>query len=267
VLTDDPRVRKFTFTGSTAVGSALAARCMATVKRISLELGGNAPVIVFDDADIGKAVDGVIAAKFRNAGQTCVCANRIYVQRGCYDAFVDALQKRVAALRIGSGLADDSDLGPLIDARAVAKVERHVADALATGGRLLAGGGRGDAPGSFYQPTLIADVAPHALMCSEETFGPVAGVTPFMTEKEALALANSAGGLAAYFFTSDHRRIVRVSEQLEAGMIGVNTGMISTATAPVGGIKQSGIGREGSRYGLDEYLELKLLCDDVGGGE
>jgi len=261
VLTTDPRVRKFTFTGSTAVGKILAARCMSTVKRVSLELGGNAPFIVFEDADIEAAIEGAISSKFRNAGQTCVCANRVLVQSGIHDRFATLLAERVSKLRIGPGLDDTMELGPLIDDRAVTKAEAHVSDAIACGGRLLTGGTRPERAGTFFLPTVISNVPEEALLCREETFAPVAGLVRFETEAEAISLANgSSSGLAAYLFTSDPNRIWRVSEALQFGMVGVNTGAISTEVAPFGGIKESGFGREGSRYGIDEYLDLKVTC-------
>ena len=261
VLTGSPDVAKFTFTGSTAVGKRLAADCMGTVKRVSLELGGNAPFIVFDDADLDAAVEGLLASKFRNTGQTCVCANRIYVQAGIHDAFADALTRRVEALKAGDGLAGPTDQGPLINAAALDKVERHVADALAGGARVLAGARRLPGNGLFYAPTVLADVRADALVNREETFGPVAGLVRFRDEDEVLALANaSRAGLAAYVFTRDAARTWRMSEGLEAGMVGVNTGLISTEVAPFGGVKESGLGREGSRYGLDEFLETKMVC-------
>jgi succinate-semialdehyde dehydrogenase/glutarate-semialdehyde dehydrogenase len=264
VLTRDSRVRKFTFTGSTEVGKSLAAKCMKTVKRVSLELGGNAPFIVFDDADLEGAVDGAIASKFRNAGQTCVCANRLLVQAGIYERFATMLADRVSRLHLGQGLEKGTDIGPLIDDRAVAKAERHVVDAMANGGRLLVGGTRPNRTGSFFSPTVIADVSKDALLCREETFAPVAGLVRFGTEEEAISLANSSSsGLASYLFTSDVSRIWRLSEALEFGMVGVNTGVISTEIAPFGGIKESGFGREGSRYGIGEYLDLKFVCLDV----
>ena len=261
VLTGSPDVAKFTFTGSTAVGKRLAAACMGTVKRVSLELGGNAPFIVFDDADLDAAVEGLMASKFRNTGQTCVCANRVYVQAGVHDAFAAALAARVAGLRVGDGLAGPTDQGPLINAAALEKVERHVADALSGGARVLAGAQRLPGEGCFYAPTVLADVAPGALINREETFGPVAGLVRFATEDEVLALANDTrAGLAAYVYTRDLARSWRVSEGLEAGMVGLNTGLISTEVAPFGGVKESGLGREGSRYGLDEFLESKTVC-------
>ncbi|MCA6285442.1 NAD-dependent succinate-semialdehyde dehydrogenase [Phenylobacterium sp.] len=264
VLTASPDVAKFTFTGSTAVGKRLAAACMGTVKRVSLELGGNAPFIIFDDADLEAAAEGLLASKFRNTGQTCVCANRIYVQAGIYDAFAAALAARVSALRVGDGLAGPTDQGPLINAAALDKVERHVADALAGGARVLAGAQRLPGEGSFYAPTVLTDVAPGALINREETFGPVAGLVRFTTEAEVLALANDTrSGLAAYVYTRDLSRSWRMSEGLEAGMVGLNTGLISTEVAPFGGVKESGLGREGSRYGLEEYLETKMVCLSV----
>ena len=261
VLTGSPDVAKFTFTGSTAVGKRLAADCMGTVKRVSLELGGNAPFIVFDDADLDAAVDGLMASKFRNTGQTCVCANRVYVQDGIHDAFAAALAARAAALRVGDGLAGPTDQGPLINDAALEKVERHVADALAGGAHVLAGARRLPGEGLFYAPTVLAGVAPGALLNREETFGPVAGLVRFTGEDEVLALANATrAGLAAYVYTRDGARGWRMSEGLEAGMVGLNTGLISTEVAPFGGVKESGLGREGSRYGLDEFLETKTVC-------
>ena len=266
VLTGDKRIAKFTFTGSTAVGKKLAALCMETVKRVSLELGGNAPFIVFDDADLDAAVEGAIASKFRNAGQTCVCANRLIVQAGIYDAFAAALAKRVAGLKVGAGLAGPSDQGPLIDARAVAKAQAHVADAVARGGTVLTGGAAVEGEGSFFAPTVITDVPADALLCREETFGPVAGLVKFTTEDEAIAIANDTdAGLASYLFTRDYERVWRVPEALRYGMVGVNTGLISTEVAPFGGVKESGMGREGSAYGMDDYLDLKMICLAVEG--
>lgn len=261
ILTNDPRVAKFTFTGSTAVGKKLAADCMATVKRVSLELGGNAPFIVFDDADLDAAVEGAIASKFRNTGQTCVCANRLLVQSGIHDAFAERLAARVAQFRVGAGLAGLTDQGPLIDARAVAKARAHVEDALAGGARLLAGGAPLAGPGHFFAPTVLVDVARDALLCAEETFGPVAGIVRFESEDEAVRLANATrAGLAAYVFTRDIDRAWRVPEALEYGMVGLNTGIISTEVAPFGGVKESGLGREGSRHGMDDYLDYKLVA-------
>jgi succinate-semialdehyde dehydrogenase/glutarate-semialdehyde dehydrogenase len=265
VLTTDPRVRKFTFTGSTRVGKMLAARCMETVKRISLELGGNAPLIVFDDADLDKAVEGTIASKFRNTGQTCVCANRIFVQDALYERFAQALAKRAAALVVGDGLAGETQQGPLINEAAVQKVERHVRDAVKHGGTVLTGGQR--LQGLFYQPTVITRVSTGTELFQEETFGPVAGLIRFDTEAEAIAMANDTrAGLAAYVFTKDFNRSFRVSEALEYGMVGLNTGLISTTVAPFGGVKESGIGREGSHYGLEEYLETRLVVAEIAQG-
>jgi succinate-semialdehyde dehydrogenase / glutarate-semialdehyde dehydrogenase len=265
VLTGDPRVRKFTFTGSTPVGKLLAARCMATVKRVSLELGSNAPFIVFDDANVEAAVAGLIASKFRNSGQTCVCANRIYLQRGVLPLFAEMLAAAVAALKPGRGREPGVTQGPLINEAAAEKVARHVADAVEGGGRVLTGGMRCEGAGAFFAPTVIADVSADALLCREETFGPVAGLIAFDTEDEAVALANdSSAGLAAYFFTRDHGRIVRVQRALEYGMVGVNTGLISSEVGPFGGVKESGIGREGSRYGMDDYIEFKFVSEAIG---
>lgn len=264
VLTDNRQVRKFTFTGSTAVGKMLAARCAATVKRVSLELGGNAPFIVFDDADLDRAVEGAIASKFRNAGQTCVCANRFYVQDGIHDAFTRRLAERAAALTMGDGLDGTFDQGPLINEGALDKVEAHVSDAVAGGARLMTGGERSVPSPSFYPPTVLADVRPDALLCRAETFGPVAGVVRFATEAEAVAMANdTSAGLAAYVFTSDADRAWRVPEALEYGMVGLNTGLISSEVAPFGGIKEAGLGREGSRYGVEDYLDMKTVCTEV----
>lgn len=270
VLTSDKRVRKFTFTGSTAVGKLLAARCAATVKRVSLELGGNAPFIVFDDADLDAAIEGAVASKFRNAGQTCVCANRILVQSGVHDEFAVRLAARVRAFRVGPGLAGPTDQGPLIDERALAKAQAHVDDALARGARLLAGGAPladgALARGHFFAPTVIADVPADALLCREETFAPVAGIVRFDTEDEAIRMANDTdAGLAAYVFTRDLDRSWRVPEALDYGMVGLNTGLISTEIAPFGGVKESGLGREGSSFGMDDYLDIKLTCVGLGG--
>jgi succinate-semialdehyde dehydrogenase / glutarate-semialdehyde dehydrogenase len=265
VLTSDKRIRKFSFTGSTAVGKMLAAKCAQTVKRVSLELGGNAPFIVFDDADLDAAVEGAIASKFRNTGQTCVCANRFLVQSGIYDAFAEKLTQRVQALITGPGLAGATDQGPLIDERAANKVALHVADAVAKGAQILTGGARLEGEifkrGTFYAPTVIRDVPKDALLCSEETFGPVAGLIRFETEQEAIFLANDTdAGLAAYVYTKDLERSWRVPEALQFGMVGLNTGLISTEVAPFGGVKESGIGREGSSFGIDDYLDLKMTC-------
>ncbi len=260
-MTANPAVRKLSFTGSTEVGRELLRQCADTVKKVSMELGGNAPFLVFDDADITAAVDGAILAKFRNSGQTCVCANRFYVQDGVYDAFVAALAERVRGLKVGYGMDAGTVIGPLIDAAALAKVEEHLADALAGGATVLVGGESDALGGTYFQPTVLANVAPHMALAREETFGPLAGVIRFTREDEALALANdSEFGLAAYVYTSDIGRVWRVGEALEVGMVGINTGLISTEVAPFGGIKQSGLGREGARAGLDDYMETKYLC-------
>jgi len=264
-LTANPKVRKLSFTGSTQVGRLLMRQCGDTVKKLSLELGGNAPFIVFDDADPDAAVEGAMQSKYRNSGQTCVCANRILVQDGIHDAFAERLAAKVAALRVGPGTAAEVEQGPLIDAEAVAKVETHIADALGKGARLLTGGARHALGGTFFQPTVLADVTPDMRVAREETFGPVAPLFRFATEKEAVAMANDTEyGLAAYFYSRDLGRVWRVSEALEYGMIGVNSGIISTAVAPFGGVKQAGLGREGSRYGIEDYLEIKYLCLDIG---
>ena len=259
----DVRVRKLTFTGSTAVGKRLTAACAATLKRVSMELGGNAPFIVFDDADLDAAVEGAIVSKFRNTGQTCVCANRIYVQDGVYEDFATRLVARVESMRVGFGLTGDAELGPLINARALQKVEDHVSDALGKGATVLTGGRRAPeaGPGSFYLPTVLSNVNATMRLTREETFGPVAPLIRFVDEDEAIQAANdSASGLASYLYTRDVGRLWRVSEALESGMVGVNTGAISTVVAPFGGIKESGLGREGSKYGIDEYLDLKYVC-------
>jgi succinate-semialdehyde dehydrogenase/glutarate-semialdehyde dehydrogenase len=265
-LTGNPRVRKLSFTGSTAVGRLLMRQCADSVKRLSLELGGNAPFVVFDDADLDAAVEGALQSKYRNSGQTCVCANRILVQNGIYDTFAARLGERVAGLVVGPGADPDVVQGPLIDQRAVAKVEAQIADALSKGARVITGGGRHALGGTFFEPTVLADVTPAMQVAREETFGPVAPLFRFATDDEAVAMANDTEyGLAAYFYTRDLSRAWRVAEALEYGMIGVNTGLISTAVAPFGGVKQSGLGREGSRYGIEEYLELKYVCLDLGG--
>lgn len=264
-LTGNPVVRKLSFTGSTAVGKLLMRQCADTLKKLSLELGGNAPFIVFDDADLEAAVEGAIQSKYRNTGQTCVCANRFLVQDGIYAAFATRLAERAGVLKVGPGRDPGVVQGPLINEAAVAKVEAHIADALAKGASLLTGGTRHALGGTFFQPTVLADLAPGMLVAREETFGPVAPLFRFSTEAEAIALANATEfGLAAYFFTRDLARAWRVSEALEYGMVGVNSGLVSTAIAPFGGIKQSGLGREGSRYGIDEYLEIKYVCVEVG---
>ncbi|AJD43397.1 MULTISPECIES: NAD-dependent succinate-semialdehyde dehydrogenase [Rhizobium] len=263
-LTSNPAVRKLSFTGSTEIGKVLMVQCAATVKRTSMELGGNAPFIVFDDADVGAAVKGAIASKYRNAGQTCVCANRFLVQSGIYDTFVAQLSDAVSQLRVGNGFASGVQIGPLIDEKAVAKVEELVSDAISQGGRVVVGGGRHALGHSFYQPTVIADVSPESQIFGEEIFGPVAPLFRFETESEAIQLANKTQfGLAAYFYGCDISRIWRVAEALEAGIVGINEGMISTEVAPFGGVKESGNGREGSKYGMDDYLEIKYLCMGV----
>ena len=263
VLCDSDVVRHLSFTGSTEVGRILMKQCAPTIKKLSLELGGNAPFIVFDDADLESAVDGAIASKYRNAGQTCVCANRVYVQAGVYDAFLEKLTAKVNALKIGNGFEPGVNVGPLIDDAALLKVETHVADAIALGARLLTGGKRLPAAegGNFFEPTVLADATPQMLCSREETFGPVAPVFKFHTEAEAITLANSTEfGLASYFYSRDIGRIFRVGEALEYGMVGINTGLISTAEVPFGGVKQSGLGREGGRQGIDDYVEVKYLC-------
>ena len=265
-LCANPIVRKLSFTGSTAVGRLLMAQCAPTIKKLSLELGGNAPFIVFDDADLDAAVDGAIAAKYRNTGQTCVCANRLLVQSGIYDAFAARFAEKVGGLKIGNGAEAGVTQGPLINAAGLGKVEAHVADAVAKGARVLCGGARHARGGNFFQPTVLADVTPAMAVAREETFGPVAPLFRFNTEAEAIALANDTEfGLAAYFFTRDIGRSWRVGEALEYGMVGVNTGIISNEVAPFGGIKQSGLGREGSKYGIEDYLEIKYLCFNIDG--
>ena len=261
VMTSSPVVRKLSFTGSTGIGRLLMKQSADTIKKLSLELGGNAPFIVFDDADLDAAVAGAIASKYRNSGQTCVCTNRLYVQAGVYDAFVDKLAKAAAALKVGNGLEAGTEQGPLIDANAVTKVEEHVADALGKGATLLTGGKRHALGGTFFEPTVIANVTQDMLVAKEETFGPLAPVVKFETEEEVLAMANdSEFGLASYFFSNDLSRVWRVAEAIESGMVCVNSGLLSTEVAPFGGVKQSGLGREGSKYGIDEYVELKYVC-------
>jgi succinate-semialdehyde dehydrogenase / glutarate-semialdehyde dehydrogenase len=260
-LTSSRDVRKLSFTGSTEVGKQLMAQCAGTIKKISLELGGNAPFIVFDDADLDAAVEGAIASKYRNTGQTCVCANRLLVQDGVYDAFASKLADAVQKLRPAFGLEPGATQGPLIDDKALAKVEEHVGDALANGARIVVGGKRHSLGGRFYEPTVLVDVTPSMMIAREETFGPVAPLFRFTTDEDAVALANDTEfGLAAYFYGRDIRRVWRVAEALEAGMVGINTGLISTEVAPFGGVKQSGLGREGSKYGIEEFLEVKYLC-------
>ncbi|WP_229659072.1 NAD-dependent succinate-semialdehyde dehydrogenase [Luteimonas terricola] len=263
-MTGNAKVRKLSFTGSTGVGKKLMAQCAEGMKRVSMELGGNAPFIVFDDADLDAAVEGAMASKFRNTGQTCVCANRLFVQDAVYDAFADKLGAAIAKLRVGDGLAGATEQGPLIDAKALEKVEEHVADALAKGARAAMGGRPHALGGTFYEPTLLLDATPGMLLAREETFGPVAPLFRFASEDEVLALANDTEvGLAGYFYTRDLARAYRVAEALECGIVGVNTGLVSTEVAPFGGVKESGIGREGSKYGLDDYTELKYVC--IGG--
>ncbi len=260
-LTSNPAVRKLSFTGSTEVGRLLMGQCATTVKKMSLELGGNAPFIVFDDADLDAAVQGALASKYRNTGQTCVCANRLLVQDGVYDAFAAKLAEAVVGLRVGDGFDACTTQGPLIDQEALAKVEAHVADAVANGARVVCGGKRHALGGTFFEPTVLADVTPAMRVAREETFGPVAPLFRFHTEAQALAMANDTEfGLASYFYARDLARVWRISEGLEYGMVGINTGIISHESAPFGGIKASGLGREGSRHGIDEYLEIKYLC-------
>ena len=261
VLTSSPTVRKLSFTGSTAVGKQLMAQCANTVKRLSLELGGNAPFIVFDDADLDAAVRGALASKYRNAGQTCVCANRLLVHDKVYDAFTAKLVSAVAALKVGHGLAPNTQLGPLINAAAVDKVDALVQDAIRLGAQVALGGTRHALGGHFYAPTVLTHVTPQMRLAQEEIFGPVAPIFRFHTDEEAVRLANDTrSGLAAYFYARDIGRVWRVAEQLEYGMVGINEGLISNEMAPFGGVKESGIGREGSRHGIDEYLQLKYLC-------
>ncbi len=260
-LTANPGVRKLSFTGSTEIGRILAAQCAPTLKKMSLELGGNAPFIVFDDADLDAAVEGAMLSKYRNTGQTCVCANRILVQEGVYEAFAQRLAVAVGKLRVGNGLSADVEQGPLIDMAAVTKVEELVADVLENGGRVVAGGKRHALGGTFYEPTILADVTPAMKVAREEIFGPVAPLFRFKTEADAIRMANDTEfGLASYFYARDVGRVWRVSTQLEYGMVGINTGIISTPVAPFGGVKQSGMGREGSKYGLDDYTQTKYLC-------
>lgn len=260
VLCEDPRIRKLSFTGSTEVGRILLRQSADTIKKLSLELGGNAPFIVFDDADIDAAVDGAMASKYRNAGQTCVCANRLYVQSGVYDEFAQKLAAKVAQLRVGPGTQSGVQVGPLIEAAALDKVQSHVSNAVSGGARVLVGGAPHSLGGLFYQPTVLADVTSDMLVSREETFGPVAPLFRFETEEEVVAMANNTEfGLAAYFYSRDVGRIFRVAEALEAGMVSVNTGNFSNEVAPFGGVKQSGLGREGSKYGIDEYLEIKYV--------
>ena len=260
-LTSNSLVRKLSFTGSTGVGKLLLRDCAGTVKKVSLELGGNAPFIVFDDADVDAAVAGAMASKYRNSGQTCVCANRLLVQQGIYDEFAEKLAQAVRELKVGEGTGEGVNQGPLINEEAVGKVEDHIRDALEKGARLVTGGHRHQLGGTFFEPTILADVTPAMRVACEETFGPVAPLFRFSTEEEAVALANDTeSGLAAYFYSRDIGRIWRVAEALEYGMVGINEGIISTEVAPFGGVKESGLGREGSKYGIEEFTELKYLC-------
>jgi succinate-semialdehyde dehydrogenase/glutarate-semialdehyde dehydrogenase len=264
VLCESDTVRHLSFTGSTEVGRILMKQCSPTVKKLSLELGGNAPFIVFDDADIDSAVDGAMISKYRNAGQTCVCANRLYVQDGIYDTFIARLAEKARGIKVGNGFETGVTQGPMIDANAIAKVEAHIADALSKGARVVVGGERIDE--RFFQPTVLADVTPDMICTREETFGPMAPVTRFRTEAEVIALANATEfGLASYFYSRDIGRVFRVAEALEYGMVGINTGLISTSEVPFGGVKQSGLGREGGHQGMDDYVETKYLClGDIG---
>ena len=260
-LTSNPLVRKLSFTGSTEIGRQLMEQCAKDIKKVSLELGGNAPFIVFDDADLDKAVEGALASKFRNAGQTCVCAHRLYVQDGVYDRFAEKLQQAVEKLRIGDGLQDGVTTGPLIDEKAVAKVEEHIADAIAKGAKVVTGGKPHALGGNFFQPTILVNVPDSAKVAKEETFGPLAPLFRFKDEADVIAQANDTEfGLAAYFYARDLSRVFRVGEALEYGIIGINTGIISTEVAPFGGVKASGLGREGSKYGIEDYLEIKYMC-------
>ncbi len=260
-LTSNPLVRKLSFTGSTEIGRQLMAQCAKDIKKVSLELGGNAPFIVFDDADLDKAVEGALASKFRNAGQTCVCANRLYVQDGVYDRFAEKLQQAVDKMQIGDGLTQGVTIGPLIDSKAVAKVEEHIADAVEKGARIITGGSLHKLGGNFFQPTILVDVPGDAKVAKEETFGPLAPLFRFQDEADVIAMANDTEfGLAAYFYARDLSRVFRVGEALEYGIVGINTGIISNEVAPFGGIKASGLGREGSKYGIEDYLEIKYMC-------
>ncbi|MDH1108402.1 NAD-dependent succinate-semialdehyde dehydrogenase [Pseudomonas otitidis] len=264
-LTGNPLVQKLSFTGSTGIGKLLMAQCAETIKKVSLELGGNAPFIVFDDADLDAAVQGALGSKFRNTGQTCVCTNRLLVQRGVYDEFARRLVAAVSALKVAPADDDGAQQGPLINAKAVAKVEEHIADAVAKGARVLAGGKPHALGGNFFEPTVLGEVTPEMLVARDETFGPLAPIFRFDTEEQAIAMANDTEfGLASYLYTRDLGRAWRVSEALEYGMVGVNEGLISTEVAPFGGIKQSGLGREGSRYGIDDYIEQKYMCLGIG---
>ncbi|BDB29476.1 NAD-dependent succinate-semialdehyde dehydrogenase [Cupriavidus sp. TA19] len=260
-LTSSSVVRKLSFTGSTEVGKTLLEQCAGTVKKVSMELGGNAPFLIFDDADLDAAVAGVMASKFRNAGQTCVCANRIFVQDGVYDAFAEKLRIAVEAQVVGDGMAPGVDLGPLIDDAAIEKVREHIDDAVSLGAQVFTGGKAHALGGRFFKPTILTDVSPKAKLMNEETFGPVAPLIRFKTEEEAVAMANDTPfGLAAYFYTTNYARSWRVAEALECGIVGLNEGLISTEVAPFGGVKESGVGREGSKYGIEDYIEVKYIC-------
>jgi succinate-semialdehyde dehydrogenase/glutarate-semialdehyde dehydrogenase len=260
-LTGNPLVRKLSFTGSTEIGRQLMVECAKDIKKVSLELGGNAPFIVFDDADLDAAVEGALVSKYRNNGQTCVCANRLYIQDGVYDAFVDKLTAAVARLNIGNGLENGVTTGPLIDAKAMAKVQEHIDDAVSKGARVVAGGKPHALGGTFFEPTVLVDVPRNAAVAREETFGPLAPLFRFNDEADVIAMANDTEfGLASYFYARDLSRVFRVGEALEYGIVGVNTGIISNEVAPFGGIKASGLGREGSKYGIEDYLEIKYLC-------
>lgn len=264
VMCNSPVVRKLSFTGSTGVGIKLMEQCAPTVKKLSLELGGNAPFIVFDDADLDAAVQGAIISKYRNAGQTCVCANRLYVQEGIYDQFAEKLAAAVAKLKVGNGLDEGVTTGPLIDEKAVSKVEKHLADAVSKGAEVIAGGHRHALGGTFFEPTVIKNAQASMLIAKEETFGPLAPLFRFKDEADVIRMANDTEfGLAAYFYARDLGRVWRVAEALEYGMVGINTGLISTEVAPFGGVKSSGLGREGSHHGIDEYLEIKYLCMNI----
>jgi succinate-semialdehyde dehydrogenase len=261
VLTSSPKVAKVTFTGSTEIGRDLLRECAETIKKCSMELGGNAPFLVFDDADVDAAIEGAMISKFRNGGQTCVCTNRFYVQDGVYDEFVEKLAARVSKMKVGYSMDEGTDVGAMIDAKAVEKVEEHLEDALSGGAKLLAGGRRSELGGTYFCPTVVAGVTPDMKLAKEETFGPLAGVIRFTDEADAIRMANDTEfGLASYFYSRDISRVWRVAEAIEAGMVGINTGLISTTIAPFGGVKQSGLGREGSHYGLDDYMEVKYLC-------
>lgn len=261
LFTDSPLIRKLSFTGSTAIGKLLMQKAASSVKKISLELGGNAPFIVFDDANIDQAILGAIASKFRNSGQTCICTNRFYIHEKIYEIFSDKLTQAIQQLKVGNGLEKNIQIGPLINSAAIKKIEKHIADALQQGAELVCGGKIHDLAGNFFQPTLLKNCTPKMLIAKQETFGPVAALFKFSEDKEAIHLANATEyGLAAYFYTQNINRVIHVSQQLDYGIVGVNTGRVSNAVAPFGGFKQSGIGREGSKYGIEEYLEIKYVC-------